>query len=149
MAEALRDIRRRVMDHNHGRIHHESVKYASHDMRLADHQKRISASACECGSGLQYSECCSHEDRQKSLPGIHYALPPSLVSGRARRHAVEDAFRLRAFRTFHNGLRTIDDPAIRFARAMVASSKPVAHEDVLAWTSEFGRHDVADEEDQR
>ena len=148
MNENLRDIRRRVMKQTPGRIHHESGTYAGHDMRLSDHARRISASPCECGSGETYGDCCMSEDRQSSLPGIHYALPTTLVPGTANRHAVEDAFRLKAFHTFHRGLGAIDDPVIRFVRALLASAKPVAHADVLIWNSEFGRHDVAGAEGQ-
>ena len=143
----MKDIRRQQMDHSRGRIHHESAKYAGHDQRLAAHEYRIRTTICECGSGLPYGSCCMSEDRQKSPPGIHYALPASCVPGMARRHAIEDAFRLQAFHTFHRVLRDIDDPTLRFVRAVLASAKPVDHEDVLAWNQQFGRHDIPGEED--
>lgn len=148
MTEALRCIRRRVMDQTRGRIHHESARFPGHEQRLADHEHRTRTTICKCGSGLPYGDCCMREDRQKSLPGIHYSLPKTLIPGTANRHAIEDAFRLRAFHTFYRSLSAIDDPSIRFVRALLASAKPVAHEDVLQWTSEFGRHDVAGEEGQ-
>lgn len=148
MNENLRDIRRRVMKQTPGRIHHESSRFADHETRLANHQTRISASPCECGSGLVYGACCMEEDRQASLPGVHYALPKALVTGMARRHAIEDAFRLRTFHTFHRAHRDVDDPTLRFAKALVASAKPVAHEDVLQWNREFGRHDAGEEDQQ-
>ena len=148
MNEALRDIRRRVMDRSPGRIHHENKKYAGHEERVADHERRVSAVTCECGSGRPYGDCCMSEDRQTSSPGVHYALPKAIVPGMARRHAVEDAFRLRAFHTFHRAHRDVDDPTLRFGKALVASAKSVAPEDILAWNEEFGRHDVSEEDQQ-
>ena len=148
MTENLRDIRRRVMKQTPGRIHHESAMFPGHEQRLADHSERIRAAICECGSGKPYGDCCISEDRQKSLLGVHYALPATLIPDTAKRHAIEDALRLRAFHVFHGGLNAIDDPSIRFIRALLASAKPVAHADVMLWNSEFGRHDVTVEEGQ-
>ena len=142
----MRDILHREMDRSERPIAHESSRFPGHGNRLTSHARRIRTAPCECGSGKPYGKCCMAFDRQRSQLGIRYALPPEMVEGLEQRRAIEDAFRVSAFRTFYKAFREEHDPTIRFIRALLVSAKPIDdHRQILAWHRQFRRRKQARE----
>jgi len=140
MTTAMRDILHREMNRDERALVHQSRLFPGHEARAAWHSHRIRTCPCECGSGLPYGKCCIDLDLQKSEPGVCYTVPQSLVPGLGERHAIENAFRLRAFHSFYGTLDQEDDLVLRFVRALVASSKPVDdHKQIVHWHKRFRR----------
>ena len=136
----LRNILHDQMDRTDRTAAHESCRFPGHDARLTSHTRRLRAAPCECGSGAAYANCCMDCDWQRTEPGVQYMMPPEAIQDLARRRAVEDDFRVTAFRTFYKSFRQEHDPALRFVRALVASAKPVDdHQQILAWHRRFRR----------
>ena len=121
----MKDTRRQQMDRSAARPAHEGHRFPGHEQRMADHIRRIRSTACECGSGKPYGECCIENDHQRSLAQVSCSLPRSVHPDVTTRCEVEDRLRIRAFGAFYKAGHQEHDLLVRFASALVASAGPV------------------------